>query len=231
MKRAERLHALTEMLRRGGVRGYTAERLASEFQVSLRTVKRDIDALERGGLPIWSRPGPGGGYGVSAQANLPPISLSPAQAVALLAAVTAAQDAPYSDLAAAGVRKILDILDPRTKAEAAELAARIWVNADDSPPRSVRSALETAMVEQRVVRIRYTSGTGAVTQRDVEPVIFAATGGKWYMISWCRLRDAMRWFLVSRIANATVTQMPCAGHDVSEIGDPPETAAALTTEP
>lgn len=130
MKRAERLHALSETLRRSGSRGCTAERLAHEFGVSLRTIKRDLDALETSGVPIWSRPGPGGGYGMSAGSNLPPISLSPAQAVALLAAVSAAPDVPYADLASAGIRKIMDVLDPRTRAKADQLARRIWVNAD-----------------------------------------------------------------------------------------------------
>ncbi|MGU3584616.1 HTH domain-containing protein [Rhodococcus sp. C26F] len=61
MKRAERLHALSEMLRRSGPRGCTAERLARELGVSVRTVKRDLTALENSGAAIWSRPGPGGG--------------------------------------------------------------------------------------------------------------------------------------------------------------------------
>lgn len=125
MKRAERLHALAEMLRRNGSRGCTAERLADEFGVSVRTIKRDLDALENSGAPVWSRSGPGGGYGLAIGANLPPISLSSAQAVAILVAVSAAPDAPYSDLAAAGIRKILDVLDPRTREKADELARRI----------------------------------------------------------------------------------------------------------
>ena len=66
MRRAERLHALTEMLRRSGSRGCTAERLAAEFDVSVRTIKRDLAALDRSGAPVWSRPGPGGGYGLAA---------------------------------------------------------------------------------------------------------------------------------------------------------------------
>lgn len=170
MKRAERLHALSEMLRRSGSRGTSAERLAREFEVSVRTVKRDLAALERGGAPLWSRPGPGGGYGLAAGASLPPVSLSPAQAVALLAAVSAASDAPYADLAAAAVRKILDVLDPRTRARADELAHRVWVDASPIPSRAIRSALEEGMAEQRVVRIRYTAGDGSTTTRDVEPV-------------------------------------------------------------
>lgn len=229
MKRVERLHALSEMLRRAGARGWTADRLAGEFGVSERTIKRDIDALENSGVPIWSRPGPGGGYGVVAQAALPPISLSPAQAVALLAAVSAAPEAPYSDLASAGVRKILGVLDPLTRERADALARRIWVNSEGTAARVVQSALEQAMAEQLVVRIRYVSGDGAETQRDVEPVIFASTGGRWYLIGWCRLRDAMRWFLIARIAQATVTRASCSGHGVEEIGTPPPTASPLRT--
>lgn len=221
MKRAERLHALSEMLRRNGSRGCSAERLASEFGVSVRTVKRDLAALERSGAPVWSRPGPGGGYGLAIGSSLPPVTLSPAQAVALMAAVSAAPDAPYSDLAAAGVQKILDVLDPRTRTKADELAGRVWVNTPPPTSRSIRSALEEAMTEQRVVRIRYTSKDGTTTNRDVEPVLFASTNGQWYLVGWCRLRDAMRWFTVSRVERATVTKTACSGHSIHEAGEPP----------
>ncbi|RKE64616.1 YafY family protein [Microbacterium sp. AG238] len=224
MKRVERLHALTETLRRSGSRGVSAERLAREFEVSVRTVKRDLDALERSGAPIWSRPGPGGGYGLAAGSSLPPISLSPSQAVALMAAVAAAPDAPYADLASAAVRKIVDVLDPRTRERAVDLAGRVWVEGSPGASRIVRSALEQAMLEQRVVRIRYVAQDGATTTRDVEPVLFASNGGRWYLIGWCRLRDAMRWFAVHRIERAHVTAAECAGHTVAEVGESPEHA-------
>lgn len=224
MKRTERLYALSEMLRRSGARGCTAERLAREFSVSVRTIKRDLAALERTGAPVWSRPGPGGGYGLAVGGTLPPVSLSPAQAVALMAAASAASDAPYSDLAAAGIRKIMDVLDPRTRRQADELAGRVWVNTPPASSRAIRSVLEEAMAEQRVVRIRYTAGDGATTVRDVEPVMFASTNGQWYLVGWCRLRDAMRWFAVPRIERATATTMDCSGHTVDEIGHPPANA-------
>ncbi len=190
----------------------------------MRTIKRDLDALENSGAPLWSRPGPGGGYGLTAGASLPPVSLSPAQAVALMAAVSAAPDAPYADLATAGIRKILDVLDPGTRARADELASRVWVNATPSSSRAIKSALEEAMAEQQVIRIRYTSGAGSTTIRDVEPVLFASTNGQWYLVGWCRMRDAMRWFTVSRIERATVTQSTCSGHTIQEVGEPPSNA-------
>ncbi|MFF2274513.1 helix-turn-helix transcriptional regulator [Agromyces sp. NPDC058126] len=224
MKRAERLHALSEMLRRQGSRGYTAGRMAAEFGVSVRTIKRDLASLERSGAPLWSRPGPGGGYGLTEMASLRPVSLSPAQAVAILAAVSAAPDAPYADLASSGVQKILDVLDPAARARARRLADRVWVDAPPTPKRAIRSALEEAMTEQRVVRIRYISSDDTSTTRDVEPVLFASTSGQWYLIGWCRLRDAMRWFAVARVEQARVTALPCTGHTVDEIGAPPPTA-------
>lgn len=193
----------------------------------MRTVKRDIDALENSGVPLWSRPGPSGGYGLATGASLPPVSLSSAQAVALMAAVSAAPDAPYADLAAAGIKKILDVLDPGTRARADALAHRVWVRVRPSTSRSIRSALEEAMAGQRVIRIRYTSREGITTTRDVEPVLFASTNGQWCLVGWCRLRNAMRWFTVSRIELASVTKIACSGHTIQEVGQPPANARSV----
>lgn len=224
VKRAERLHALSELLRRRGARGCTAERLAAEFGVSVRTIKRDVTALENSGAPIWSRPGPGGGYGLARTASLPPVSLSSAQAVSLLAAVSAAPDAPYADLATAAMQKILDVLDPRTREQARQLADRVWVDAPPTPGRAISSAIEQGMTDQKVVRIRYASGDGTLTTREVEPVLFGSTNGHWYLIGWCRLRNAIRWFRLDRIQHAVVTAARCGDHTIDQVGPPPTTA-------
>ena len=55
-------------------------------------------------------------------------------------------------------------------------------------------------------------------------MIFALTGGRWLLVAWCRLRDDVRWFALSRVERATATRRPCSGHDVSEIGTPPDRA-------
>ena len=80
------------------------------------------------------------------------------------------------------------------------------------------------MANQRVVRIRYTSRDGTTTTRDVEPGLFTSTNGRWYLVGWCRLRDAMRWFTVSRVERANETKTACGGHSIREVGEPPANA-------
>lgn len=224
VNRTERLHALTESLRRAGARGRTAQQLADEFEVTSRTIKRDLAALEAAGLPVRGRTGPGGGYGLAGRSSLPPVNLTPAQALALTAAVAATSQAPFSDSARTAARKVLDVLDPAARHRAIDLSQRIWVNIGPSPSRRVMSALEQSLLDQVTVKLTYTDARGQTTQREVEPIIFALTHGRWLFVGWCRLRDNIRWFDLSRIRGATATRRPCTGHHVSEIGPPPERA-------
>jgi len=205
VNRIERLHALTESLRRAGARGRTAEQLADEFEVTSRTIKRDLAALEASGLPVWGRTGPGGGYGLAQGSSLPPVNFTAAQALALSAAVAVSTQAPFSDAARTATRKVLD---PLTRRQATDLGHRVWVDVGPSAPRRVMSMLEQALVEQVTVNLAYTDAQGRSTLREVEPIIFALTGGRWLLVGWCRLRDDVRWFDLSRIQAATATPPP-----------------------
>ncbi|MGM7669113.1 helix-turn-helix transcriptional regulator [Microbacterium sp. A93] len=227
MNRTERLHSLTESLRRAGTRGRTAQQLADEFEVTVRTIKRDLAAVGAGGLPVWGRTGPGGGYGLTEMSSLPPVNLTAAQALALTAAVSATAQAPFSGSARAAIRKVLDVLDPAARRRAAELSSRVWVDVAPAAPRRVMSALEQATVDQVTVNIVYLDAKGRRTRREVEPMIFALTGGRWLLIGWCRLRDDVRWFDLTRIQSATATRRPCTGHSIDEIGTPPEFARPI----
>ena len=224
MNRTERLHALTESLRRPGTRGRTADGLAEESKVTTRTIKRDLAALQAGGLPVWGRTGPGGGYGLAQGSSLPPVNFTAAQALALNAAVAVSTQAPFSDAARTATRKVLDVLDPFARRRATDLSHRVWVDVGTSAPRRVMSVLEQALIDQVTVNLAYTDAQGHSTRREVEPMIFALTGGRWLLVTWCRLRDDVRWFTPSRIQAATATRHPCTGHHVSEIGPPPEQA-------
>lgn len=224
MNRTDRLHAMTESLRRAGARGCTAAQLATQFEVTTRTVKRDLAALKAGGLPIWGRTGPGGGYGLAERSSLPPINLTAGQALEPTAAVAVTVHAPFSGAARAAARKVLDVLDPAARRRAAELSQRIWVNTEPSAPLRVLPPLDQALLDQVTVNLTYIDAAGQSTRREVEPMIFAFDEGRWLLVAWCRLRADIRWFNLSRIQSTAVTRRPCTGHTIDEIGTPPSQA-------
>lgn len=231
MNRTDRLYALREELRRAGLSGRTADRLAEIFEVSVRTIKRDLSSLQQGGFPVWSRPGPGGGYAVEAAATLPPVNFSDAEVSGLAAAVAAHRGQPFDGHARAALAKALGVMDARTRERATRLSGRIWIDhtATSSDART-RGAVERALHEQRVLSLRYRDEQGRETSRRVDPVLLAFTGGGWRLVAHCRVRDAIRWFRLDRIAAARVTAEPAAEIPVESVGSPPTTARPVALD-
>jgi len=72
-------------------------------------------------------------------------------------------------------------------------------------PPPVPSVIEQAIVARRVLWICYLDRDGNLTERDVDPLVFMAGPSGWYLVGWCRLRDAGRCFRVDRIQQAEMT--------------------------
>jgi predicted DNA-binding transcriptional regulator YafY len=87
--RIERHHALIELLRIRAPRPSTGEWLARELGVSIRTIERDVAELQAAGVPVRIRRGRDGGYAIDGRRVLPPITFTPGEAAALLAALVA----------------------------------------------------------------------------------------------------------------------------------------------
>ncbi len=238
MNRTDRLHAIHEALRRAGRAGLTAAQLAEDLEVSTRTIKRDVDALQQAGSPIWAQHGPGGGYRLDAQATLPPVAFTPAQAVAAAVALAVVPaGSPFTVDARAAAHKVLDTLGPVARDRAEALAGRIWVLHNDGRAgrrsTGVLRALERSLVENLVVSITYQGkgtdqGQGQATSRMVEPIILAWTFGRWYLVAHCRLRDDIRWFRLDRISKANCRREPYQPRPVADIGQPPLEAGPLS---
>ena len=230
MNRTDRLYAIREELRRSGARGQTAQQLSATFEVSERTIKRDISALQQGGFPVWARLGRSGGYVVDADATLPPVNITASEAAALAAALASHRGQPFHPDGHAALTKIFAVMDAGARRRADELARRIWVDDTDSSdgtPR-VRSAVETALLDRRVLLLRYRSQSGATTSRHVDPQLLARTNGAWYLLAWCQLRDDVRWFRLDRIESASLTATTAREVDLAEIGRPPESSRDLS---
>ena len=223
MNRTDRLHALTEELRRAGPRGRTATRLSDWLEVSTRTIKRDIAALQQAGVPVWAQAGPGGGYVLDSGATLPPVNFTPAQAVAIAVALAAQAEAPYAVDGRAALAKILDVMEPAARERAEELAGRVWISGNSTRP-AVIAAIEAALAQRRVLALRYRDRHGAPSRRRVEPHLIARAYDQWYLVAWCQTRQAPRWFRWDRIEAADLTPEPVPDRDPAVFGTPPPDA-------
>jgi predicted DNA-binding transcriptional regulator YafY len=91
----------------------------------------------------------------------------------------------------------------------------------------VLRAVEQSLTGSRVLAIRYRDGRGERSARRVEPVLLAHTDGRWYLVAWCRTREAIRWFRLERVERADLTAETYAPRPVEDVGDPPPGAAAV----
>ena len=228
MRRADRLDATREELRRAGAAGYTATHLAGQLGVSIRTVRRDLEALIGSGFPVWAQSGPGGGYFVDPAATLPPITLTAEQVVGLYAAVRVAGDIPFQRDVESALAKLEEALPASVRQTSRKSRSLVWVDRDSQPGASrARTVVEHATLHRLVTRITFVDVAGATTRREVEPQALAHTGGTWYLMAWCRLRRGPRWFALDRITRADATTEPVTRDCLAEFGDPPPTAAPL----
>jgi predicted DNA-binding transcriptional regulator YafY len=214
MPHPDRLTAIVEELRRAGPAGRTAASLAARLDVSVRTIRRDLLALQGAGVPVGGISGPGGGYVLAEHAMLPPVALTQGQATAAAVALATATTGPLSRDGASALEKLLDALPPTEQKQVAEVASRGW----SGPPAVVRSALaatvEEALRTGQMLTIDYQDAAGSRTVgRRVEPHLLAFTGAQWYLLAWCLERRGPRWFRWDRISRAANSGLPVAERD------------------
>lgn len=204
MNRTDRLYALVEELRAVAPRRRSARWLAGRFDVSVRTIERDLGALQEAGVPIWAEAGRTGGYAIDASATLGPLGLSPAEALAVMVGLGTLGRGPLRQPAGTALRKILAVMPDREARRARSAAARVHLlEADDENPVAPRFA--TALLSDRVILLEYRDREGVVTHREVEPLGSIVKDGDWYLIGWCRLREGVRAFRGDRVLGIDVT--------------------------
>lgn len=184
-----------------------AVELAQRFEVSTRTIERDLLALQQAGVPIWAQPGPGGGYGLHAETTLPPLNLTPSEATAIATALAASQAMPFGAAGRSALTKLSGVMAAAPKETAGKLLSRIRV-APGPPGRSdrVSEILQQALIDSVAVELMYRDGRARATRRVVEPVGIFGTPRGWYLAAWCRLRQAPRAFRLDRIAEANLSE-------------------------
>src|SRR2546430_3857965 len=105
MNRTDRLYALVEELRAVTPQPRSARWLACRFEVSSRTVERDIGALQQAGVPIYAEPGRTGGYVLDKTHSLPPVNVTAGEAVAIAGSLEGLPGTPFEEAARSALRK------------------------------------------------------------------------------------------------------------------------------
>lgn len=206
MNRIDRLFGILLMLQ--SQRRVRAVDIAQRFEISERTVYRDVSALMQLGVPIVSQAGEG--YAMMEGFYLPPLVLTPEEASALFLGVKmliASGNLPRG--AEDALSKLTAALPARTLHQVQPLADVIEFYAergkfDLNAPRIIE--LQRAIREKRVLRVVYQGlRQDTVSEREIEPFKLTYSVGRWYLAAYCRMRREIRSFRVDRMHEVIVT--------------------------
>lgn len=203
MNRIDRLHAiLTHLQSKKKVR---AQEVADRFNISLRTVYRDVKALEESGVPVIGEAG--SGYSIMEGYRLPPVMFTQEEASALLIGAKLAEqltDASVKKYFDAALFKIKAILRTTDKEYVDQLTGHIEVLQSKIPvvhsSNQYLAAIQKALVDKKLIFLRYQANSHEeITERLVEPIGLCYYSLNWHLIGWCRLRNGYRDFRLSRL--------------------------------
>ena len=209
--RAGRLVQLLLVLQRRG--RTTADDLAAELEVSVRTVYRDVEALSASGVPIYGESGPGGGIELVGgyETRLTGLTGPEATALALAGVPSAAADLGLGSVLVAAQSKVDAALPPELRARTARLRERFlvdvpgWFQAPEPVP--ALGPLAAALWDGRRIDIRYQRGDRLVRRR-LDPLGLVLKGSIWYLVAHAHRPAGVRTFRVSRVRGVTVRDEP-----------------------
>ena len=189
----------------------TAKELAQRFNVSIRTVYRDIRSLETAGIPIGSETGKG--YFLVEGFFLSPIKFTQEELGALILTqktATTFLDNKTQDNLLSAIFKIKSGLLERDKEQITESEDKIMAFSSANngiPGKDVVYNLQTVLHNKKIVKILYqASDKDQITSRQVEPVSLFFSEYHWYMVAYCHLRNAYRIFRADRIKDIQITE-------------------------
>jgi predicted DNA-binding transcriptional regulator YafY len=210
VNRIDRLHAILTHLQ--SKKRVTAQEMADRFSISLRTVYRDVKALDESGVPVIGEAGEG--YTIMEGYRLPPVMFTQEEASALFLGAKLAEqftDGSIKKHFNAALFKIKAVLRATDKEYVDSLTDHVEVLNRRTPVTELSphylSLLQQAIVHKRVVDLRYHAvAKEEPTRRDVEPFGLLYYGAAWHLIAWCRLRNDYRDFRLSRMLKVDVKE-------------------------
>ncbi|MFI5959176.1 helix-turn-helix transcriptional regulator [Cryptosporangium sp. NPDC051539] len=183
---------------------WSGPQLAERLEVTVRTVRRDVDRLRELGYPVHATIGNLGGYRLGAGAHMPPLLLDDEEAVAVAVGLRTAANGTVSGIEETSARalvKLEQILPPRLRHRVSALGAATI--AENRPGAVVDAELLTTLAgacrDSQRLRIDYRNHEGVESIRLVEPHRLVHAGRRWYLVAFDVDRDDWRTFRVDRL--------------------------------
>lgn len=187
-------------------RHWPGAELADRLDVSLRTLRRDIDRLRDLGYPVQAQRGVDGGYQLAAGAVLPPLVLDDDEAVALAVGLQAAANGGITGMAESSVRaltKVVKVMPPRLRRRVDALARMTvpggWGVAGPGVDPGLLTAVAEACRDTERLEFAYTRADGVGAARLVEPHRLVQVGRRWYLVAYDLSRHDWRSFRLDRL--------------------------------
>lgn len=183
-------------------RKVTAQELAKHFEVSPRTIYRDIEILSGAGIPVYMSKGKGGGVSLLSEFVLNKAVITEREREEILSALKAV-DAVRLGEEDSALQK-LGSLFGESQSDWIEVDFGFW--ADGKREERLFQDIKEAIIGKKVIRFSYASVKGQETEREVEPLKLCFKGEAWYLYGYCRKREDCRFFKLKRIRKLQLTE-------------------------
>ena len=206
----ERLYAITVYLLNHG--RTSASELAKYFEVSLRTIQRDIDSLCLAGIPIISAAGAAGGYEISDRFKIDQEFATSDDYSYILTALQGLISATDNQKAKHTLEKIVHVSNPNDNGIILDFSV---LREGD---QITLQMLQTAVIEKRTVGFKYTNNNNETRIHSVEPIAVIYRWYAWYLLAYSKTKNDYRTYKLVRMSNLEITDQPFVKkHETADI--------------
>lgn len=189
----------------------TADYIAEKYEISIRTVYRDIKALGEIGVPIDYEPQKG--YTVLQGFFLPPVLLTSDEANALIMISKLSErytDKTIQKNVSNAIDKIKSVLQysEKEKVDLLQKKIGIYVSPETDHSKDYLTILQNSIVDKQILKIGYLNNLNKASEREIEPIGMSFYTNQWHLIAWCWERNGYRDFKVLQIQNLRNTGLP-----------------------
>ncbi|MCT4543636.1 MAG: YafY family transcriptional regulator [Vallitalea sp.] len=210
--RIDRLLSITTYLLNRNI--VTGKELAEKFEVSERTIQRDIEAINMAGIPIVSLKGAHGGYQIMDTFKLLKQANNKEDMEIILMALKGLETTLDDNHISTTIEKIKSVSNSDKYNETISVDFSV-IHENTSISKYIQ-ILSKAIVNRKVVSITYSSADNFISKREIEPVLLKYKWYTWYLVAYCKNKQDYRIFKLARIGELSVTNQDCMIQHVAE---------------